>query len=184
MAAKPAAGVPAEAANVVEECVSILYFAYLYSKHNLSRSPLRLVTLSPLIIVRRKSVCVLIEILFVQVKLADSIPSKKNQKEPRKADKKSADVLSSLNNLSSAEEKLSVLCKKYTEITDDSKKMQVASKNWEKKCVQIQREKDQIQSEFNKTILLKSKLESLCRELQRQIKTVKVRIVIKLTFLQ
>lgn len=119
-----------------------------------------------------------IDLCFVQVKLADSIPSKKNPKEPRKADKKSADVLSSLNNLSSAEEKLSTLCKKYSEIADESKKMQVSSKHWEKKCVQMQREKDQIQSEFNKTILLKSKLESLCRELQRQIKTVKVSIII------
>jgi len=36
------------------------------------------------------------------------------------------------------------------------------------------REKDQLQSEHSKAILAKSKLESLCRELQRHNKLVKV----------
>ena len=41
-------------------------------------------------------------------------------------------------------------------------------------CLQVMREKDQLQSEHSKAILAKSKLESLCRELQRHNKLVKV----------
>lgn len=37
------------------------------------------------------------------------------------------------------------------------------------------KERDQLQSEFNKASLAKNKLESLCRELQRHSKLVKVR---------
>ena len=36
------------------------------------------------------------------------------------------------------------------------------------------KERDQLQSEFNKASLAKNKLESLCRELQRHSKLVKV----------
>ena len=38
---------------------------------------------------------------------------------------------------------------------------------------QVMREKDQLQTEHSKAILAKSKLESLCRELQRHNKLVK-----------
>ena len=38
------------------------------------------------------------------------------------------------------------------------------------------RERDQLQSDFNKASLAKNKLESLCRELQRHSKLVKVGI--------
>lgn len=110
-----------------------------------------------------------------QVKLANNIPSKKNSKEPRKIDDRSAEhVLKSLSGCNSTEEKLSTLCKKYAEVAEENKKMHSAGKQWEKKYVVIMREKDQIQSEYNKTLLFKCKLENLCRELQRQIKTVKV----------
>lgn len=39
---------------------------------------------------------------------------------------------------------------------------------------QLSREKDQLQSEQSKTVLAKSKLESLCRELQKHNKIIKV----------
>ena len=40
-------------------------------------------------------------------------------------------------------------------------------------CIQMIREKDQLQNEHSKAVLAKSKLESLCRELQRHNKLVK-----------
>jgi hypothetical protein len=38
----------------------------------------------------------------------------------------------------------------------------------------VQREKEQLQTEHSKAILTRSRLESLCRELQRQNKAIKV----------
>ena len=40
---------------------------------------------------------------------------------------------------------------------------------------QVVKERDHLQSEYNKASLAKSKLESLCRELQRHSKLVKVK---------
>lgn len=37
----------------------------------------------------------------------------------------------------------------------------------------LKKEKEQLQQEYNKVVLTKSKLESLCRELQKQNKTIK-----------
>lgn len=44
----------------------------------------------------------------------------------------------------------------------------------------VQREKEQLQAEHSKAVLTRSRLESLCRELQRQNKAIKVtfRIVV------
>jgi hypothetical protein len=39
----------------------------------------------------------------------------------------------------------------------------------------VQREKEQLQAEHSKAVLTRSRLESLCRELQRQNKVIKVR---------
>lgn len=38
----------------------------------------------------------------------------------------------------------------------------------------VQREKEQLQAEHSKAVLTRSRLESLCRELQRQNKAIKV----------
>lgn len=45
----------------------------------------------------------------------------------------------------------------------------------QKRQAQITKEKDQLQSEHSRAILARSKLESLCRELQRHNKNLKVR---------
>lgn len=47
----------------------------------------------------------------------------------------------------------------------------------QKRQAQIIKEKDQLQSEHSRAILARSKLESLCRELQRHNKTLKVRLI-------
>lgn len=45
----------------------------------------------------------------------------------------------------------------------------------QKKQTQLVQEKDHLQSEHSKAILARSKLESLCRELQRHNRTLKAR---------
>lgn len=57
---------------------------------------------------------------------------------------------------------------------DEHRTEQKKLKLLQKKQVQIQKEKDQLQSEHSRAILARSKLESLCRELQRHNKTLKV----------
>ncbi|XP_024902377.1 gamma-taxilin [Pteropus alecto] len=64
-------------------------------------------------------------------------------------------LMQALNTLSTPEEKLAALCKKYADL------------------VSMKSEKVHLQSEHSKAILARSKLESLCRELQRHNKTLK-----------
>lgn len=44
----------------------------------------------------------------------------------------------------------------------------------QKKLLQVMKEKDQLQNEHSRAVLARSKLEGLCRELQRHNKTLKV----------
>ncbi|KAF3831967.1 hypothetical protein GH733_000779 [Mirounga leonina] len=60
-----------------------------------------------------------------------------------------------------------------SEQLDEHRTEQKKLKLLQKKQVQIQKEKDQLQSEHSRAILARSKLESLCRELQRHNKTLK-----------
>lgn len=82
--------------------------------------------------------------------------------------------MKSLNSVPTLEEKLSLVCKKYVQTADDNKKMQFYIKQSDKRHAMLLKEKEQLQLEFNKTILVKSKLENLCRELQKQNKAIKV----------
>ncbi|XP_060773809.1 gamma-taxilin-like [Neoarius graeffei] len=65
------------------------------------------------------------------------------------------------------------LCKKYADLLEDSRSMQKQVKVLQKKQTQVLKEKIHLQSEHSKAILARSKLESLCRELQRHNKTLK-----------
>ncbi|ERE83098.1 beta-taxilin-like protein [Cricetulus griseus] len=82
-------------------------------------------------------------------------------------------LMQNLNKLQTAEDKLDFLFKKYAELLDEHRAEQKKLKLLRKQQAQIQREKDQLQSEHNRAILARSKLESLCRELQRHNKTLK-----------
>ncbi|XP_066229211.1 beta-taxilin [Saccopteryx leptura] len=82
-------------------------------------------------------------------------------------------LMQNLNKLQTPEEKLDFLFKKYAELLDEHRTEQKTLKLLQKKQVQIQKEKDQLQSEHSRAILARSKLESLCRELQRHNKTLK-----------
>uniref|UniRef100_A0A8C3S5S3 Beta-taxilin n=1 Tax=Chelydra serpentina TaxID=8475 RepID=A0A8C3S5S3_CHESE len=83
-------------------------------------------------------------------------------------------LMQSLNKLSTPEEKLDMLFRKYAEMLEEHRAEQKKLKYLQKRQAQIIKEKDQLQSEHSRAILARSKLESLCRELQRHNKTLKV----------
>lgn len=102
------------------------------------------------------------------------VPVKSKPEKLRKKDDKSVEhVLKALNSLDTTEEKLAAMCKKYADIFDENRKVQLLVKQTEKRCSVLQREKEQLQTEHSKAILTRSRLENLCRELQRQNKAIK-----------
>ncbi|NXD25325.1 TXLNB protein, partial [Spelaeornis formosus] len=82
-------------------------------------------------------------------------------------------LMQSLNKLSTPEEKLDLLFKKYAELLEEHRAEQKKLKYLQKRQAQITKERDQLQSEHSRAILARSKLESLCRELQRHNKNLK-----------
>jgi len=82
-------------------------------------------------------------------------------------------VMKALQSLESTDEKLAVICKKYSELLEEHKQTQAQFKQSQRSLSVLSREKDQLQSEHSKAVLAKSKLEGLCRELQRHNKLVK-----------
>ncbi|XP_063810010.1 gamma-taxilin isoform X2 [Pseudophryne corroboree] len=82
-------------------------------------------------------------------------------------------LMEALNTLRTPEEKLAALCKKYADLLEESRNFQKQMKVLQKKQTQVVKEKVHLQSEHSKAILARSKLESLCRELQRHNKTLK-----------
>lgn len=65
---------------------------------------------------------------------------------------------------------LSCVSLQLEEHRSDQKQLKVL----QKKLLQVMKEKDQLQSEHSRAVLARSKLEGLCRELQRHNKTLKV----------
>ncbi|XP_030645448.1 alpha-taxilin [Chanos chanos] len=82
-------------------------------------------------------------------------------------------LMQTLNTLSTPEEKLAGLCKKYAELLEEHRNSQKQMRTLQKKQTQLIQEKDHLRNEHSKAILARSKLESLCRELQRHNRTLK-----------
>ncbi|XP_051949012.1 alpha-taxilin isoform X1 [Xyrauchen texanus] len=82
-------------------------------------------------------------------------------------------LMQTLNTLSTPEEKLAGLCKKYAELVEEHRNSQKQMRALQKKQTQLIQEKDHLRNEHSKAILARSKLESLCRELQRHNRTLK-----------
>ncbi|XP_051927892.1 alpha-taxilin [Hippocampus zosterae] len=82
-------------------------------------------------------------------------------------------LMQTLNTLSTPEEKLTGLCKKYAELLEEHRNRQKQMRALQKKQTQLVQEKDNLRTEHSKAILARSKLESLCRELQRHNRTLK-----------
>lgn len=103
---------------------------------------------------------------------------KEAKKEEKKKNKKREDkgieyILRALNSLQTPEEKLAALCKKYADLHEEHRVLQSSFKTQQRTMAVVMREKDGLQSEHTKAIMAKSKLESLCRELQKQNKIIK-----------
>ncbi|XP_067946250.1 alpha-taxilin-like [Watersipora subatra] len=96
-----------------------------------------------------------------------------DKKSKKREDKNMEYVLKALSSLSTPEEKLAALCKKYTDLLDDNRQHAATAKSCSKKLSQVSRERDSLQTENSKLILARSKLESLCRELQKHNKIIK-----------
>ncbi|CAH2242896.1 alpha-taxilin [Pararge aegeria] len=109
-------------------------------------------------------------------------PPKKSKKDDRskKDDKIIEQFMKSLNSVPTLDEKLSLVCKKYVQTADDNKKLQFYIKQSDKRYALLVKEKEQLQHEYNKTVLVKSKLENLCRELQKQNKAIKEESLLKI----
>ncbi|XP_051991937.1 alpha-taxilin-like [Xyrauchen texanus] len=82
-------------------------------------------------------------------------------------------LMQTLNILSTPEEKLAGLCKKYAELLEENRNAQKQMRSLQKKQTQMIQEKDHLRNEHSKAILARTKLESLCRELQRHNRTLK-----------
>ncbi|XP_041127970.1 gamma-taxilin-like isoform X2 [Polyodon spathula] len=100
-------------------------------------------------------------------------PEADKSKEKKGLGKEVLLLMEALNTLASPEEKLAALCKKYADLLEASRTVQKQMKLLQKNQAQIVKEKIHLQSEHSKSILARSKLESLCRELQRHNKTLK-----------
>ncbi|XP_073339984.1 taxilin beta b [Pagrus major] len=82
-------------------------------------------------------------------------------------------LMQSLNKLNTPEQKLEAIIKKHAELLEEHRSDQKQLKLLQKKLLQVMKEKDQLQSEHSRAVLARSKLEGLCRELQRHNKTLK-----------
>ncbi|XP_077488401.1 alpha-taxilin-like [Amblyomma americanum] len=91
----------------------------------------------------------------------------------RKGERAVENVLKILEPHETAEEKLGALFQHYLGFQEGTWQLQAAVQKAERQVRQLSREKEQLQSECNRALLAKSKLESLCRELQKQCRTVK-----------
>lgn len=113
-----------------------------------------------------------------KVEAAKMAETKQNKQHVKK-EKKRRETASSIEALSIAlksmpiEQQVATLFSKYAELVDDNKKLQDAVKTVQRQAQLVAKEKDMMESEHSKIILTKARLESLCRELQRQNKTIK-----------
>lgn len=81
---------------------------------------------------------------------------------------------SGLSQLSTLEEKFYALANKYSEIIEQNKTKENSYKELQKNFTLITKQRDQLQHDHSKALLARNKLESLCRELQRHNKAIKV----------
>ncbi|XP_055087322.1 taxilin beta b [Periophthalmus magnuspinnatus] len=103
--------------------------------------------------------------------------SRKGQKPEKKMlknlGKEAMQLMQSLNKLETPEKKLEAVIKKHAELLEEHRSDQKQLKLLQKKLLQVLKEKEQLQGEHSRAVLARSKLEGLCRELQRHNKTLK-----------
>lgn len=89
----------------------------------------------------------------------------------RKANRELAELVSSREDHLA---KVDAIQTKYSELLHDMKRLERDHAKARKRADQLQKEKDQSRSEMQKAVALKHKLETLCRELQKENKRIKV----------
>ncbi|XP_065355112.1 alpha-taxilin [Calliphora vicina] len=103
--------------------------------------------------------------------------TKKNKKEAKdeklKDQKLEEQVLKSLEEAKTPEDKFQLLLSKYIESERTNRRSKQDLKLHEKQLETIMREKENLQREYNKNVLMRDKLEEVCREQQKLIKSVK-----------
>ncbi|XP_078697984.1 beta-taxilin-like isoform X4 [Branchiostoma floridae x Branchiostoma belcheri] len=82
-------------------------------------------------------------------------------------------TMQTLNAMDNPDEKLAAIVKRYAELLGDHRSLQREFKASQRMQTQVLREKEKLQAEHSKALLARSKLESLCRELQRHNKAIK-----------
>ncbi|XP_038864956.1 beta-taxilin-like [Salvelinus namaycush] len=113
------------------------------------------------------------EVLTEQVTKSSAKDQKLEKKMLKSLGKEAMLLMQSLNKLGTTEQKLEAIIKKHAELLEEHRGDQKQVKVLQKKLLQVMKEKDQLQSEHSRAVLARSKLESLCRELQRHNKTLK-----------
>ncbi|XP_035276792.1 beta-taxilin isoform X2 [Anguilla anguilla] len=87
--------------------------------------------------------------------------------------KEATQLMQNLNKLSTPEEKLEALFKKYAELLEERRAEQKQLKLVQKRQAQVLKDREHLRSEHSRAVLARSKLEELCRELQRHNKNLK-----------
>ena len=108
-----------------------------------------------------------------QQKLTELPPGLVNDLE-REVKKATRDLNNLLTGIENPLIKLETVQKRYTELLAEMKRVERDNNKNKKRAELLQKEKDQGRSELNKTNGMKGKLETLCRELQRENKKLKV----------
>ncbi|KAJ8950374.1 hypothetical protein NQ314_007913 [Rhamnusium bicolor] len=101
-----------------------------------------------------------------------AIKKKKDEKARRRDQRSWENIIRSVSTMSEGE-KIAVIQEKYNEIYAELRKATSTLAAMEKQYAALQKERDHTQTELTKNILAKAKLESLCRELQKQNKVIK-----------
>uniref|UniRef100_T2MGG6 Alpha-taxilin n=1 Tax=Hydra vulgaris TaxID=6087 RepID=T2MGG6_HYDVU len=100
--------------------------------------------------------------------------ARKAHKNSKGDDKKLVDLLVHVfDSLDTPEKKMEALARKYVQLAADHKSTEQQVEEIETKHLKVKKERDHLQSEYNKLMIAKGKLESLCRELQKHNKQIK-----------
>eukprot|EP00794_Sanderia_malayensis_P000329 gene329-961_t len=111
----------------------------------------------------------------IQTSIESSSGKKSKKKDAASVEeKKLVDLLVHVfDGLDSPEKKMEALAKKYIQLAADMKTTENKLEDVESKHREVKKDKEQIYSDFTKVNMAKTKLESLCRELQKQNKIIK-----------
>ena len=99
----------------------------------------------------------------------------------REVKKATRDLTNLLNQMDNPLSKLETLQKKYSELLSDMRRLDRDNAKNKKRADLYQKEKDQSRSQLTKTDAVKAKLESVCRELQKENKKLKAGATLLLT---